>query len=150
MAGLFFCLAPDTMQGFYFCLAAMQSHTSVYSAFCAVNELYRPRYKIAHRALLWLFRLFALFYTYYLAVHPAMLYSLQGSGRHTSAQNAYINTRYTLHAGRCIGQHSRPIIIRYIRAAVCPCYESMPDSAANRRPCQSGGVSSYRLRIADK
>lgn len=29
----------------------------------------------------------------------------------------------------------------YKGAAVCPCRGSMPDSAANRRPCQPGGVS---------
>ena len=38
----------------------------------------------------------------------------------------------------------------YKGAAVRYCYGSMPDSAADRRPCQPGGVSSYRLRIAGK
>ena len=41
-----------------------------------------------------------------------------------------------------------PIIIRYIR--VRPCFGSMSDSAAYHRPCQPGGVSSYRVRIAGK
>lgn len=31
-----------------------------------------------------------------------------------------------------------------------PCYGSMPDSAAYRRPCQRRRVSFYRVRIADK
>lgn len=30
----------------------------------------------------------------------------------------------------------------YKGAAVCPCYRSMPDSAAYRRPCQPGGLRS--------
>lgn len=38
------------------------------------------------------------------------------------------HTRYHRHAGRCTGQCSRPIIIRYIR--VHPCYRSMPNGAA--------------------
>lgn len=29
----------------------------------------------------------------------------------------------------------------YKGAAVCPCYGSMPDSAADRKPCKPGGVS---------
>lgn len=41
-----------------------------------------------------------------------------------------------------------PIIIRYIR--VRPFYGSMPYSAADRRPCKPGGVSSCRLQIAGK
>lgn len=41
--------------------------------------------------------------------------------------------------GHSADQHSRPIIIRYIRHAAC--YGSMPDSATHRRPCQPGGVS---------
>lgn len=35
----------------------------------------------------------------------------------------------------------------YKSAGVRPCYESMPDSAAYRRPCQPGGVSSCHVRI---
>ena len=38
----------------------------------------------------------------------------------------------------------------YKGAWVRTCYGSMPDSAAYRRPCQPGGVSSYRLRISGK
>lgn len=45
------------------------------------------------------------------------------------------------HAGRYTGQHSRPIIIRYIRVHGCACYGSMPDSAADCRLCKPGGVS---------
>ena len=57
-------------------------------------------------------------------------------------------TRYHRHAGRRTSQHSRPIIIRYIR--VHPYYESMPDSAAHRRPCKPGGGldASHARRLA--
>lgn len=57
------------------------------------------------------------------------------------SRNPPAHTRYQRRAGRCAGQHSCPIIIRYIR--VCPCYGSIPDGAAYRRPCQPGGVSMF-------
>ena len=37
MAGLFFCLTSAEGAGLFFCPAAIQPHTSVYSVFCAVN-----------------------------------------------------------------------------------------------------------------
>lgn len=37
MAGLFFCLASAEGAGLLFCPAAIQTHTSVYRAFCSVN-----------------------------------------------------------------------------------------------------------------
>lgn len=40
MAGLFFCLASAEGAGLLFCPAAIQPHTSVYSAFCAVHAVY--------------------------------------------------------------------------------------------------------------
>lgn len=44
-----------------------------------------------------------------------------------------------------------PYYNKVYKGAECsPCYSSMPDSAAYRRPCQPGGVSSHRLRIAGK
>lgn len=62
-AGLFFCLASAEGAGLLFCPAAIQTHTSVHSAFCSVHvELYHPRHKTAHRVLHGLFQLFAVFY----------------------------------------------------------------------------------------
>lgn len=42
MAGLFFCLASAEGAGLLFCPAAIQTRTSVYSAFCAVNAIIPP------------------------------------------------------------------------------------------------------------
>lgn len=138
MAGFFFCLASAEGAGLLFCPAAIQPHTSVCSAFCAVNAvLYHPHNKIAHRALQVHCRLFAIFYAYYSAVHLAMLYSLRNAGGHTGKRSASTDTRYQLHAGRCTSQHGRPITIRY-------------RGAAYRRLCQPSGVSSYRLRNTSK
>lgn len=55
VAGLFFCLAPAESAGLLFCSATIRPRTSVYSAFCAVNAVYRPRNKTARRALQALF-----------------------------------------------------------------------------------------------
>ena len=71
--------------------------------------------------------------------HNKPLHSLRHAGAHHSGAAPPARTRYQRHAGRCTAQHSRPIIIMYIRGR--PCYGSMPDSAADRRPCQPGGVS---------
>lgn len=48
------------------------------------------------------------------------------------------HTRYQIHAGRCTGQHKPPY------------YNNVYKGAAYNRPCQPGGVCSYRLRIAGK
>lgn len=120
MAGFFFCLASANGAGLLFCPAAVQPHTSVYSAFCAVRALYRTRYKTAHKALQGIF----------LQLCPL------NSPRHQTDTSGYNTACATLeritasqhlqyipdtrrHAGRYTGQHSRPIIIRYIRAQRC-------------------------------
>nr|DAD76647.1 MAG TPA: hypothetical protein [Siphoviridae sp. ctOVO10] len=40
MVGFFFCLASAEGAGLLFCHAAIQPHTSVYSAFCAIHASY--------------------------------------------------------------------------------------------------------------
>lgn len=52
-------------------------------------------------------------------VYPAILHRLRHVRAHTRAQMHYTDTRYQRHAGRCTAQHSRPIIIRYIRVQQC-------------------------------
>lgn len=42
MAGLFFCLASAEGAGLLFCPAAIQTHTSIYSAFCTVHAVIPP------------------------------------------------------------------------------------------------------------
>lgn len=105
-------------------------------------QLYRPRHKTAHRALQWLFLMFALFYR--------CKYQTDTSGynttcatleRITAPQHLQCIPDTRRNAGRYTGQHSRPIIIRYIRAQRrTPVMDSC-------RPCKPGGVSSHRLRI---
>lgn len=43
LAGFSFCLASDTVQGFYFCPAACEPLTSIYSGFSAANAIIPPQ-----------------------------------------------------------------------------------------------------------
>lgn len=54
VAGLFFCLASAEGAGLLFCPAAIQPHTSVYSAFCAVNAITAPPQNNTH-SFIWAF-----------------------------------------------------------------------------------------------
>ena len=62
-------------------------------------------------------------------VHPAILYLLRHTGAYHSAATPPAHTRYHRHAGRRTGQHSCPIIIRYIRG------QTMPAAAGQLLPC---------------
>lgn len=143
LAGIFFCLASAEGAGLLFCPAVIQPHTSVYSVFCAINAVYTSH---TAKQRTWLYRGISGYFPCFAPIIQrcillcctacATLKSIQAS----AAPPAH--TRYRRHAGRCAGQHSRPIIIMYIRGQGCAsCYKSMQDSAADRRPCQPGGVS---------
>ena len=110
-----------------YCNTALQAFTA---PFVSSMQLYRLSVKSVYKALQGLFWIFVLFFACYPAVLPAMLYSLQGAGGHTDKHNVSTDTRYHRHAGHCTGQHSRHIIIRYMR--VRPCYGSMPARRRSR------------------
>ena len=76
------------MQGFCFALLQCSPTQAFTAVFISSMQLYRPRYKTAHRALQALFLLFAIFYTYYPAAHSTMLCSLRHAGGHTGRCNA--------------------------------------------------------------
>ena len=150
--GFSFALHPDMVQGFSFARMQYSRIQAFTACFAASMQLCRPRHKTAHRALQELF----------LRLHPL------NRPRYQTDKSGYNITCATLERlptpgrpppipdttatpGRCTGQHSPPIIIMYIRGCRgAPCCGSMPDGAAYRRPCQPGGVNSYRVRIAGK
>lgn len=152
MAGLFFCLAPDTVQGFYFALLQYSPHTSVYSAFCAVNAVYTTH---ATKQRTGLYRCFSCDLSHSTAANtrqakaaiipPATRWSIS-QRRNTSSTYQIPPKRRTLYSSTQTVYYNEV----YKGAAVCPCYGSMPDSAAYRIPCQPGGVSYCRPRIAGK
>lgn len=139
-AGLFFCLASDTVQGLYFCPATYKPQASVYSGFSAINAIIPPQHQKRLQSFTVAFPLIRPIPAHTIQQLHKRLYTACDTpeGIPSSAAPPQIpDTRRN--AGRRTGQRSRPIIIRYIRAR--PCCGSMPDSAADRRPCKPGGVS---------
>lgn len=141
MAGLSFCLVSAEGAGLLFCPATIQPNTSVYSVFCAINASIPPTPQNSTQG----------FTGSFLAIlpipphtipnrHNKPLHSLRHAGAPTSVRTFCTDTRYHRRTGRCTAQRRPPIIIMYIRVHP-PCYRSMPDGAAHRRPCQPGGVS---------
>lgn len=117
LAGLFFCLASAEGAGLLFCPVAICLNTSVYRGFYIIHaKLYRQHLKTAHRALQGRFRQFNPFYR--------RKYKTDTSGYNTTCATLEritappAHTRYQIpdsRAGRCTGQRSCPIIIRYIK-----------------------------------
>lgn len=144
-AGFSFALHLLRVQGFYFALlqyGPIQAFTACFLS--SMQFLYHPRHKTAHRALQVLFLQFVPL--------SRRRYQTDASGynivcdtleRITAPQHLQRIPDTRRNAGRYTGQHSRPIIIRYIRAY--PCYGSMPDSAAYYRPYKPGGGQRLHL-----
>lgn len=147
VAGLFFCLASDTVQGFYFVRMQHSPIQAFTTLFVQSIQLYHQRHKTAHKAL----------QRFSLRLHPLNRPRYQTD---TTSHCTACDTLEGIHApgraqqmpdttatpGHYTSQRSRllqpPIIIRYIRGCRgAPCCGSMPDGATYRRPCQPGGVA---------
>ena len=136
MAGLFFCLASDTVQGFCFAVSM---------------QLYNPRHKTAHGAL----------QRHFLRLYPLNRPRYQHD---KSGYNNTCATLEGIHASEHVppmpdttatpdaAQVSTAAYYNkvYKRVQGCACYRSMPDSAAYCRQCQRRRVSPYRVRITGK
>lgn len=116
--GFSFALHLLRMQGFYFALLQYSPIQAFTVRFMLSVQLYRPRCKTAHGALQALYLRFAQFN------RPRHQTETSGYNTHLRHAGAYhsagtppVHTRYKRHAGRFAGQHSRPIIIMYIRGA---------------------------------
>lgn len=139
MAGLFFCLASAEGAGLLFCPAAIQPRASVYSAFCVVYATIPPTPQSGAQGFTGAFP--AIQPVFPLLCGGASCYAVQSARRWRTHQRRSAPHQYQiLPLRRALYRAAqRPIIIMYIRAR--PCYRSMPNSAAYRRPCQPGGVS---------
>lgn len=130
MAGFFFCLASANGAGLLFCPAAMQPIQAFTARFVLFMQLYSSHSKTAHVALQALFLRFSLFHRPRYQTDTSGYNTTYDTLEHITATQHLQRIPDTIATPRrCIAQHSRPIIIRYIRAA------------AYRRPCQPGGVS---------
>lgn len=130
------------VQGFYFAMLRYSNIQSFTADFITYMQLYRPRNKTSCRALQGLF----------LRLYPLNRprYQTGTSGYNAACATLEHITAPVLHtpipdtrrhAGRYTGQHSRPIIIRYIRAQRCAHVIDPCQTMQHRRPCQPGGVS---------
>lgn len=123
MAGFFFCLASTRCRAFILSLYNTSPYKHLQRVLCRQCKLYRPRRKTVHRALqalfLWLDR-----------------WSVS-QRRSTSSVCQIPPSRRTLYRTAQPPYYNKV----YKGARVRPCYGSMPNSAAYRRPCQPGGVS---------
>ena len=139
--GFSFALHLLMVQGF--CFALLQySHIQAFTArFVPSMQLYHQHSKAAHRALHWLFQLFAVFCRR--CVSGASGYTALPVPRWSVSQRRSISSAYQIPATRwTLYRPAQPPYYNkvYKGAAVCLCYRSMPDDATHRRPCQPGGV----------
>lgn len=108
------------MQGFSFCPAAYKPRTSVYSGFSAVNAIMQHQRQNSLQGSTGAFPLICPILSHTIQqIHKPPMHHLRHAGGHTVKRSASTDTRYHRHAGRCTGQSSRPIIIRYIRVQRC-------------------------------
>lgn len=145
MAGLFFCLASAEGAGF-FCSAAIQPHTSVYSGFYSVHAVYTTH---ATKQRTGLYRGIFCDCTNSTASNTRLAQAAITSPatrwntsqrRNTSSAYQIPAPRRTLHSSAQTAYYNNV----YKGAEVPACYRSMPDGAAHRRPCQPGGAVQRR------
>lgn len=130
VAGLFFCLASDTVQGFYFAQMQYSPIQAFTAGFAVSMQLYRPRLASVYTALQRLFlRLYPLNLRRYRPTQAAIIPPAPHWRAYTRPDTLNLYPRYHRHAGRCTGQHRPPIIIRYIRG------QTMPAAAGQLLPC---------------
>lgn len=140
--GFSFALHLLRVQGFYFALLQCSPIQAFTADFASFMQLYHPRYKTVHRALQGLFLLFAVFCR--CRVSGASSYTAPPVPRWSVYQRPDALHRYqTPTPHRILHRSAQPPYYNnvYKSVAVRPCYGSMPDSAAYRRPCQPGGFS---------
>ena len=115
--GFSFALHLLRVQGFYFALLQYSRIQAFTAAFIPSMQLYRQRHKTAYRALQWLFLWLDPFHrqnntrpTKADITPPTSRWSVS---QHRSTSSTYQDTNAP--PGRCTGQHSHPIIIRYMK-----------------------------------
>ena len=141
MAGLFFCLASAEGAGLLFCPATHEPHTSIYSGLYHVHAIIPPTLQNGAHGFTGAFPAICPILPPQIPDrHKRIKCSLRHVGAYHSAAAPPAHTRDTTATpGRCTGQHSRLIIIMYIRVQRCapvmdPCQtaQHIADHAARR------------------
>ena len=143
MAGLFFCLASAEGAGLLFYPATIQLYTIVYSGFYIIHASYTT-HTVKQRTGLYMC------FSYYLPCFAAAVVWLcirlcrttcATLERITAPQHLQSIPDTSAPPGRCATLHSRPIIIRYIRAQHTADRANPAGSASPPVQGQPGGVS---------
>lgn len=122
--------------GLLFCPAAIRPHTSVCSVFCSVHAIILQQRQNRLQGFTEAFPLICPIPAHTIQqTHKPPIHRLRHVGEHTAKRCTSTDTRYNRHAGRCAGQHSRPIIIRYIKGCApvkdqCLPVQHSPDHAS--------------------
>lgn len=120
LAGFFFCLASNTVQGFSFCPAAREPHTSVYSAICIIHAIIQTKRKNRLQGFTAAFP-----FIYPIPAHTIQqphkppIRRLRSARGHTVKRCTSTNTRIPPPRRTLYRAGQPPIIIRYIRVQRC-------------------------------
>lgn len=144
---------------FLFCPATIRPIQTFTAAFISSMQLYRQRHKTARRALQALFLRFCPLNRPRYQTDTSGYNTICATLEHiTAPERPPAHTKYHRRTGRCVGQYSRHIIIRYIRVQRCapvmdPCQtvqqtadHASPAAACNLEPSTRLGQSSGRGR----
>lgn len=112
LAGLFFCLASTQCRAFLFARQRI-SYTHAFTAAFLTSMQFIPQQRQNR------LQGFTAAFPLILPIpahtmqqpHKQTIHRLRHVGGHTLKRSTFTDTRYHRHAGRCISQHSRPIII---------------------------------------
>ena len=154
MAGLFFCLASADSAGLLFCPDSIQPHASVYSGFYRVHAVIPPTPQNGVQGFIGAFHEICYILPSQITDRHKRLYITCATLEHiTTTGRPPAHTRYHRHPVRCTGQHSRPIIIRYIRVQGCapvidPC-QTVQHIADHASPAGSSPAACGLLASAD-
>lgn len=132
----------DTVQGFYFCSATCERLTIIYSYLSAVNAIIQPQRKTRLQGFTVAFPLIRPIPAHTIQqTHKPPIHRLRHAGGHTVKRCTSTDTRHHRRTGTLYRSAQPPYYNNvYKGAAVRTCYRSIPGGAADRKPCQPGGV----------
>lgn len=108
------------MQGFYFALLQYSPIKAFTVVFLLLMQIIPPEHQNRLQGFTGAFPLICHISARTIQkTHKLPIHRLRHVGGHTVKCSPFTDTRYHRHAGRCTGQRSRPILIRYIRVRLC-------------------------------
>lgn len=127
-----------TAQGFYFYPTEYKPSASVYSGFFVIHAIISPMRQKRLQGFTGAFPAICHIPAHAIQrIHKPRIYSLRHAGGHTIKRNT--SSAYQIPAPRrTLCSSTQPPYYNKVYKSAPPCYGSMPDSAAYRRPCRPG------------